>query len=208
MIVYGSSLSPYVRKTLAVAAEKGIEVENRVTREPEAAFLAASPFRKIPALVDGDFSVCDSTAIVAYFEALKPDPALIPSEAKDRARVVWYDEFADTILVAAAAPMFFNRIVKPRFMGLPCDEAAAAKGAEEIPRVLDYLETVVPAAGGYLVGERLTLADLAVASPFVNLEHLKFDLSRWSKVTAYVDAILARPSFAPLLAKERAMIAA
>ena len=209
MIVYGSSLSPYVRKTLAVAAEKGIEVESRASREPEPAFLAASPFRKIPAMVDGDFSICDSSAIIAYFEAIKPEPAMIPAEAKDRARVVWYEEFADSILVAAATPMFLNRIVKPRFMGLPGDEAAAAKcEAEDTPRVLDYLETIVPEAGGFLVGDRLTLADLSVASPFANLEYLKFDLSRWPRTKAWTDSILARPSFAPLLVRERAMMAA
>mgnify|MGYP006211470151 CR=1 FL=1 len=64
MIVYGSSLSPFVRKVLAFAAEKGIEVELKAiglaNREPD--FLEASPFGKMPALRDGDFTVADSSA--------------------------------------------------------------------------------------------------------------------------------------------------
>ena len=51
MIVYGASLSPFVRKVLAYGAEKGLELEHKPlglgSDDPD--FLAASPFRKIPA---------------------------------------------------------------------------------------------------------------------------------------------------------------
>ena len=55
MILYGSSLSPYVRKVLAFAGEKGIELELEPTGFPNHSieFLEASPFRKMPALRDG-----------------------------------------------------------------------------------------------------------------------------------------------------------
>jgi len=206
VIVYGGTLSPFVRKALAAAAEKGIAVESKPTRfgKPDPEFDAVSPFRKIPALRDGDFTVCDSSAIVHYFEAIKPQPALIPAEAKDRARVIWFEEFADTILVTAAGPMFFNRVVAP-LLGMPSDEEAAMKGEKAIVPVLDYLESLVPAPGGYLVGDSLSLADLAVASPFANLRHLKFDLTRWPKTMAWSEAMLARPSFAEMVARESAM---
>ncbi|HEY0165295.1 MAG TPA: glutathione S-transferase N-terminal domain-containing protein, partial [Sphingomicrobium sp.] len=54
MILYGSSLSPFVRKVLAFAAEKSIDLEVRpvglADQTPD--FRAASPFGKMPALVD------------------------------------------------------------------------------------------------------------------------------------------------------------
>jgi glutathione S-transferase len=205
MIIYGSSISPFVRKTLAAAAEKGVAVENKVSApgNPDPDFIACSPFKKIPAMRDGDFTVCDSSAIVHYMEAVQPQPALIPAEAKARARVIWFEEFADTIVVGAAGPIFFNRVVAPKFMGRPGDEAAADKAEKEaLPPVMDYLEGVVPEPGGFLVGDGVTLADIAVASPFVNLRHLKLDLSRWPRTLAYVDSILSRPSFAPLIETE------
>ena len=76
MIVYGSSLSPYVRKVLVFAAEKGVEVEVKPVGigSDDAEFKAASPFGKIPALRDGDFAVSDSSAIIAYLDALHPEP--------------------------------------------------------------------------------------------------------------------------------------
>jgi glutathione S-transferase len=220
MIVYGSSLSPFVRKVLAFAAEKGIEVELKSAgpgnNDPE--FRAISPFGKIPGFRDpgsgsgaggDDFCISDSSAIVAYLEAVKPEPNLIPADPKARARTIWYDEFGDTILAGCGGKIFFNRIVGPRFLGVPGDEAAAARAeCDELPPILDYLERVVPASG-FLVEDRLTLADIAVASPFVNLAHLgiALDPARHPKTLAYVEGILARPSFAAWIERETAFLA-
>ena len=211
MIVYGNPLSPFVRKTLAYVAEKGLAV----TVEPiglgskDPAFREASPFGKIPGFRDGDFAISDSTAIIAYLEAKFPEPALIPAEPASRARVVWYEEFGDTILVAAFGKIFFNRIVSPRFLRKPGDEALVAQGQAEMGPLLDYLESVIPASG-FLVDDRLTLADLAVASPFVNLSHCGIEVAAADhpKIAAYLAGILARPSFAPMVAQEKAMLAA
>jgi glutathione S-transferase len=211
MIIYGSTLSPFVRKTAAFLREKGVDFDIQPTGlpTPSPEFCAASPFKKMPALVDGDYCLPDSTAICHYIEAKYPDPQLIPSEPRARGKVVWYDEFADTILAGCGAKMFFNRIVAPRFMGRPGDmEAAETAEREELPPILDYIESVVPQAGGYLVGNELTLADLAVACPFVNLTHLGIELdeARHPKTVAYVQRILSRPSFAPLVEKEIAFL--
>ena len=213
MILYGSSLSPFVRKTLAFAAEKGVELELRPTGsapgQPSEEFLEASPLRKMPALRDGDYSLSDSSAIVQYLEALRPEPALIPTDPKLRGKAIWFDEFADTILVACGAKIFFNLIVAPRFLGMPGDpEAAKQAELNDLPPILDYLEKVAPGDGGYLVGDRLTLADIAVASPFANFRHTSTRVSpdKYPRTVAYVDRILARPSFAPWIAQETAIL--
>lgn len=208
MIVYGSSLSPFVRKVLVFAAEKGQAVEVRPLGlgAPDPEFRAASPFGKMPALRDGDFAISDSSAIVHYLEAIKPEPPLIPTEPQARARAIWWDEFADTILFACGVKMFFNRIVGPRFLGRPGDEAVAAKAeTEELPPLLDYLDGVVPDSG-FLVEDRLTLADIAVANPFVNFRHLKVGCGERPRLQRYVDGILARASFVPWIEKETRLL--
>lgn len=212
MILYGSTLSPFVRKVMAFAGEKGVELEMRPTGFPNPApdFCAASPFKKMPALQDGDYCLADSSAIIHYLEAKYPEPVLIPAEPRARGRTIWFDEFADTIFAACGTKMFFNRIVAPRFMKRPGDEAVAeAAERDELPPILDYLETVVPDDGVYLVGDSLTLADIAVAGPFANLRHLgiEFDRRRHPRTAAYVDRILARPSFSPWIERERALLA-
>lgn len=212
MILYGSSMSPFVRKVIAYASEKGLEIEVRpvgiADQNPE--FRAASPFGKMPALVDADFRLADSTAIIHYLEAKHPEPALIPSDPELRGRCTWFEEFADTILAGCGAKMFYNRVVAPVFLKREGDLAAAeAAERDELPKVLDYVESVAPEGEGWLVGDRLTLADLAVASPFANLMHLKIalDPARYPRTIAYTRRILSRPSFAPWVEREAAFLA-
>ncbi len=209
MILYGAPLSPYVRKVLAFAAEKGMEIELVPVGmgDPNPDFAACSPFRKMPGFRDGDFTISDSSAIVTYLEAKQPEPAMIPANAADRARTVWFDEFADTIVTAAGGKIFFNRVVSPRFMGKPGDEEAAKQGEAEMIPIYDYLEGIIPASG-FLVGDRLTLADIAVASPFVNVAHCGIvpDPAAYPKLTAYLAAIHARPGFATWIPRERKML--
>jgi glutathione S-transferase len=210
MILYGSSLSPFVRKVLAYAGEKGIELDLRGTGFPNHAeeFCAASPFKKMPALADGDFRLADSTAIIHYLEAKHPHPPMIPSHPELLGKTIWYEEFADTILSACGAKMFFHRVVAPRFMGQPGDHSVAdAAERDELPPLLDYLERVVPDdEEGFLVGDEITVADLAVASPFANLRHLnvRIDDGRHRRLKRYVHRILERPSFATWIEKEQA----
>jgi glutathione S-transferase len=123
--------------------------------------------------------------------------------------VVWFDEFADTILFGCGQKVFFNRVVAPRFLNRPGDEAVAETALrEELPPILNYLESVTPEGDGFLVGDKLTLADISVASPFANFRHLnvELDAGRYPRTRAYIERILARPSFAPLVQKEAAFL--
>jgi glutathione S-transferase len=211
MILFGSTLSPFVRKVVAFATEKGVdfELKPRGIGDTDPDFCKASPFRKMPALQDGDYCLADSSAICHYIEAKHPDPALIPSEAKARGTVIWFDEFADTILFGCGQKVFFNRVVAPRFLNRPGDESVAeAALRDELPPILDYLETLVPADGGFLVGDRISLADISVASPFANFRHLgvELDAGKYPRTRRYVEAILDRPSFKPFVAKEAAFL--
>jgi glutathione S-transferase len=211
MILYGSSMSPFVRKVIAFAAEKGIELDVRPIGigEQDPQFRKASPFGKMPAFVDGDYHLADSSAIIHYLDAKFPEPQLIPADPELRGKCIWFEEFADTILAGCGAKMFFNRIVAPIFLKREGDLEAAEKAEhEELPRALDYLESVVPEGNGYLVGDRLTLADIAVASPLANLRHLKIEIDRgrWPNTAAFADTILSRPSFEPWITRESAFL--
>jgi glutathione S-transferase len=209
MKLYGAPVSPFVRKILVLAAEKGLDLElvpiGLGDQNPD--FLACSPFRKMPGFTDGDFSISDSTAIATYLDTRYTDKNMIPADAENRARVIWFDEFADTILTSAAGAMFFNRIVSPKFVGKPGDDAAAAKGEADMTPVCAYLEGVI-GASGYLVGDALTLADISVAGPFVNAAHAGYtpDAAAYPKLTAYLTNLHARPSFADWIRREKKML--
>lgn len=211
MIIYGSLVSPFVRKLLGFLGEKGISFELKGVGigDPDPGFRAASPLAKMPAMDDDGFMLADSSAIIHYIEAKYPEPALIPADPQERGRVIWWDEFGDTVLAACGGKIFFNRIVAPKFLGREGDLAVAALAeSEELPKLLAYLESAIPASG-YLVGDRFTLADLAVASPLMNLRHCGacLDTATHPKSAAWSEAILSRPSLAPWVEKEERMIA-
>lgn len=210
MIVHGTTLSPYCRKVAVFAAEKNIAVEMRGFRpgQAPAIFHRASPFGKMPALEDGDFLLSDSSAIVHYLEARQPEPNLIPVAARPRGRAIWFEELADTVLMDAAREVFANRFLRPRVLRMACDHAAVERAMHEgLPKVLAYLETVIPDSG-FLVEDRLTLADIAVASPLATLRCIgvEVDAGRFPRAAAYVAAIHARPSFAAILVKDQALV--
>lgn len=209
MIVHGARPSPFVRKVIVFAAEKGIAIEVRPAGFGRGAdtYLEASPFGKIPALEDGDFLLCDSTAIITYMDALHPGEEMIPLAPRARARTIWYEEFGDTVAQPAGAKIFFNRLVA-KAMGRTPDPAAADRAEkEEVPRILDYLEGVLPDSG-WLIEERFTLADLAAASPLINLSYCSDIVARWPGVSAWLERVKARPSVADALAQEAPIIAA
>lgn len=212
MILFGSSFSPFVRKVMVAALEKGIDLPTQNVRigDPNPDFRRASPFGKMPALSDGAFSVSDSTAIITYLEAKFPATPLLPADPADRARAIWFEEFADTMMSAIVFKCFFNRVVGPLFMKQPGNEAMAVEGeTKDLPPLLDYLETVVPAPGQFLVGDSLSIADISVASMFVNFDHARcaVDRAAYPKTYAWVAALHARPSFAGIIATEKKILA-
>jgi glutathione S-transferase len=210
MKLFGAPVSPFVRKVLVYAAVKGIEIELVPTglADPNPEFLATSPFRKIPGFSDGDFTLSDSTAIITYLEAKFPTTPMLGETPEERGQIMWFDEFADTIFTPATGPAFFQRVVAPKFLGQDTDHAVADKAEHEAtPPVLDYLESVIPVSG-YLVGGRLTLADISAACPFVNAEHagIKIDAAKYPKITKWLAGIQALEGFATWIRREKKML--
>src|SRR5690348_14323446 len=197
MILYGSSLSPFTRKALAFVAEKGLPFEHRpvAPRDMSPDFRACSPFGKIPAIDDGGFRLADSSAICHYLERKYPAPALFPSGVEDFARMMWFEEFNDTLLIPAAGKVFFQLVVRPNLLKEPTDMAAVEQAlAKDIPPVFDYLEAQI--SGPFLVGDKISLADIAVHCIFVNLKITghTVDAGRWPKLARYIAGLMARPA--------------
>lgn len=204
MELFGALFSPFVRKVAVVAAEKGLALDMPPFSfaDPSPDFLAASPFRKIPAIKDGDYLLCDSTAICAYFDALAPEAPIYPVEARGRGRAVWFEELADTIMVPALGPAIFNRFVLPQMRGVAGDEEAALAAIRKFNDVLTYLEGVTPAQG-WLAGE-FSLGDIAVASLLATAEYIDagLDRSRFPAIAAWYDRVTARPAWRSVAAME------
>jgi glutathione S-transferase len=208
--VIGSYLSPYVRKVLVVLHTKGIEyeIDPIVPFFGDDRFARLSPLRRIPVLLDGDVVLSDSSVICQYLEDRWPEPALYPRDVADRARARWLEEFADTRMGDVFVWRYFNQLVIRRFVwGEETDQALVAKTlAEDVPEVLDYLESVTP-ADGFLFGA-LSIADVSVATFLRNAAFARFaiDAARWPRTAAFVARVLATDGFRRLAPFEERLL--
>lgn len=203
--VIGSYVSPFVRKVLACLALKNLDyrIDPITPFFGDEEFTRLSPLRRVPVLLDGDVTLCDSTVIVEYLEERHPaGHALYPASAAERSRARWLEEYADTRLADVVVWGIFNKaVLEPGIWRKPRDlEAIARLVREELPAVLDYLEAEVPATGFLFDGSRLCVADIALAAPFRNLgfARQRVDAVRWPATAAFVDRVLAQPALTAL----------
>jgi glutathione S-transferase len=208
LTVYGANASPFVRKVLIALAEKGLEyqLDPVLPFNVSDDFKKMSPLGKIPVVKDGDAVLPDSSVICAYLERKYPKPALYPEEPYAYGRALWFEEYADTALVSVIGPsIFMQRVLNPLFFNKPCDEAVVQKAVnEQLPPLFDYLEGQLQGGDG-IVGGRFSIADIAIGSMMVNLQHAKcsVDAQRWPKLARHVAAVHERPSFRNAIAEER-----
>ncbi len=214
LMVYGSTISPFVRKVRVVLAEKGLEYTldpvNPFAPPPE--FLAISPLKRIPAFRDTDLPepnhLSDSSVICDYLEHKYPKRALYPGDPFQRARALWYEEYADSILASTLGPgLFFERVVKKIMKGQTDETVCQMTLTQKLPPLFDYLEKEL-GDKEYLAGGAFSIADISVCTMLVNFELARetIEPSRWPKLAAYVARIHARPSFKAFIDEERPYI--
>jgi glutathione S-transferase len=209
-IVFGVNASPFVRKVRVTLAEKNVpyELKSVFPGDKDPAFRKMSPLGKIPAFTDGERTLSDSSVICAYLERVHPTPALYPTDPYDYARALWFEEYGDSALVQATGPkVFFEKIVAPMFFKRPTNQEVVDKAVqEEVPPICEYLEGQL--TGDFFVGNRFSIADIGIASPFANYQHAgcRVDAGRFPKLAAFVKRILGRPSFAACLEDERKLL--
>jgi glutathione S-transferase len=197
--IIGGYLSPYVRKVLVVLDLKRIpyEIDPIVPFFGDDRFSRLSPVRRIPVLVDNEVTIADSSVICQYLEDRYPDPALYPANIADRAHARWLEEYADSRMGEVFIWKLFNQVViKPNVWGEKTDTAVVETTLrDDIPQVLDYLETQVP-ADGFIFGG-VSIADISVACFFRNATFARYqiDSSRWPRTHAFVERVLKLESF-------------
>jgi glutathione S-transferase len=197
MKLYGFPPSPNTWQVRALAAHLGVPLEFELVDLPKGAsrtpaFLAINPTGRTPALVDGDFKLWETLAIMQYLAGKKPN-ALWPNDARSRADITrWQSWNLAHWNRDACVPLLFERFVKKMLnMGEP-DQAAIAKGAEAFAKEAAMLDAHL-AKHKYLVGDALTVADFAVAAPLFYAQQANLPLQPYSHIRAWFERVSALP---------------
>lgn len=203
--VHGVHGSPFVRKVLIALRIKGIEYE-QVPQMPfmrDEAYRKVNPLEKIPTLEDGDLVLGDSKVICRYLEAAYPEVPIYPTGVAERAMADWYEELAGSRQSELAAGIFFQRFMRPlAFKEEPDEELIEKIVTKQLPPILEYIESVLPAEG-YIFGD-FTMADLSLVSPMVNAGYAGYniDAATYPKFAALAERVKAHEHVNAILQAE------
>ena len=197
MKLYGFPPSPNTWKVHAVAAHLGIPLEFELVdltkpRTPD--YLAINPTGRTPTLVDGDFTLSESNAIMQYL-ASRTSNSLWPDNVRTRADIVRWQSWQLAHWSAdACLPLIFQRLVK-KFLNLGApDEAVVAKATECFNREARMLDAHL-AKQPYLVGDAVTLADFGVAASLFYAKEGELPLASYPDIQDWFGRISALPAW-------------
>ncbi len=154
--------------------------------EPE--FLAVNPFSHVPVLVDGDFRVIESLAILDYLEARYPDRALLPTEARAVASV----RMVQLVVFNELLPAVFKLLIHPEAAGETSSEIEYAQ--LRATTALTFLASLL-GNNQYFAGDQVTLAEIVAGTIVPGMPSLGVSLAPYPGLESWSKRLLARPTW-------------
>jgi glutathione S-transferase len=201
MRLYCDPASTTGRPLLMLIAELGLVLDlhtvNLMAGEHRApAFLALNPNGQVPVLVEGDFRLTESGAILRYLASATPT-SLIPPDRRGRAQM---DEALDWFKTGFAADfcagvVYAQILPHLRYPDAAAQAAVLARAHERSTARFEVLDRHMLNRRPYLCGEAMTLSDIVGASMVTLGEAIAYDLSPYPNVRAWVGRMKARPSW-------------
>ena len=191
--------SPRGFKVLVVAYQLGIDFELvfcDLTKgdQKSAAYTALNPNQRMPALEDGDFRLWESNAIIQYLAAKKPEGGLLPADERARADVARWQFWESTTWDPACAILVFERAVKRFFGGGAPDPVEVEKGLQRFHRAAKVLDAHLRGRA-YVCGDRLTLADFALAADLTMAEPAQLPLEGFGEMRRWAGRLADLPAW-------------
>ncbi|TDN57736.1 maleylacetoacetate isomerase [Paraburkholderia sp. BL10I2N1] len=194
---FNSSASYRVRIALALKglAYDTLPVNIRVGEHRAADYVAnVNPSALVPALIDGDFKLGQSLAIIDYLDQTHPEPRMIPLGPELRARVL------ELLMLIACDIHPVNNLRVLRYLETELEVAPQqktawyrhwiAQGMAGVERMLERSNE-----GPWCFGAQPTLADLSLVPQVANALRMDCDLSAYPRSLAVYEHALKHPAF-------------
>jgi glutathione S-transferase len=187
--------SPNPQKVTFALKELGLDCElvpvdlaKGEQRKP--AFLAVNPAGRVPVLVDGDATLTESHAILAYLG--EKTGRLWPTSAVGRAQALQWLFFLSQHMMPAAGEVALR--IRAKVLGIAVDEAVIAHGEQALKAVLPVIEGHLAQNRWMLDGE-FSFADCAYCPVLNVIEKAGFSFGEFPRAASYLDAVRARPAW-------------
>lgn len=172
-----------------------VEVDLRKGEQKTQQFLAMNAFGQVPVIDDGGVIVADSNAILVYL-ALRYDDARswLPTDPATAAKIQrWLSVAAGPL---AAGPAGARRVT---LFDSKEDQAKAQSIARDLFAIMD---AHLAGSGGFLVGGRATIADIALYSYTAHAPEGYIPLEPYPQICAWLSRIESLPGFVPMARTE------
>ena len=197
MELYYWPMSHNARKARALAKHLGLNIDEKLLSMQDKEhktdeFLAINPMGQIPAIKNGDYTVWEANAVLIYLAA-QSENNLLGQSAEEWGTITQWMIWQSTELSSTVVPLHVENYFK-RIKGIEPDiakrDAASARLAELLTVLNDALED-----RSYMIGDRLTVADFAVAGDFTHAKNALFPISDFPNVETWLEKIEALPAW-------------
>ena len=189
--LYEFALSGNCHKIRLLLSLQGLEYRSIIVNGGERqhkseAFIQMNPFGQVPVLTDGEVTIRDSQAILVYLAKRYGNEDWLPNQADALAEVIaWLSTAANEV---ALGP---NRLRLHYKFGRPIDIDEAEQTTNNLLRIL---QTRL-AQQDWLVGDQISIADIAVYPYIALAPEAKVDLDGYPAIMAWMRRIQALPAY-------------
>ena len=199
MKLYHFPISPNSRRVIAVLHHLGLDCElqivNLAQREQmQDDFLKLNPNHMIPTLVDGDFVLWESNAIMQYLCSKVSEQSLWSSDATVQADISRWQFWQAAHFGRACGILIFEHLIKGALNLGSADAQEVAKGEESFHRFAQVLESHLNGRD-WLVGDQVTLADFSVGSFLDLAEMAHFPMYSYPQIKRWYNNIEQLPAW-------------
>ena len=191
--IIGAPQSTFVRTTRMALEEKGVAYTLAPARPHSPEIDAVHPFGRIPVMRHGDFSLCESRAIIGYVDRVFGGAKLIPDEPKRAAVIEQWSSLVANAVFPAVIPYFAQYFFPASGT---TDRAAVEAQLPHVRHAIDVLGN--RAKEGFIAGEAFSLADMYALPILVYLNRLPESrdfIGETRTLDAYLEKHAERPSF-------------
>lgn len=198
MQLYYNHYSSNTRRVLLAADHLGIEFDlvqiNLASQDDRRRLGEVNLNAKLPVLIDGDFILWESCAIMQYLAEGTPGQTVWPQERRARADVSRWMFWACQHFAPAIGVLTWEYIWKKFVTGQDADPKEVARGEADLAEAARVLDQHL-ATREWLAGADVTLADYAVAAPLMYKDRARLPLDVYPNLLAWFERIQALPAW-------------